>query len=354
MLVPGLAPHDAVSNDVIGMTAVLRADGHEVALFAPHAQCVDETVHAPDAITAWLTSRDDIVIYHYAIGWDFALQLFRRTRARRVVRYHNITPAEFFTGWSPGYVDACAAGRVQIQAFADLACDLYLGASTYNIDDFLQCGVDAQRCEVLAPFHEVERLLMRAADSTRLPPGSPLLLMVGRLSPNKGHLDLYDALALCKQGVAPAAHLLSVGKLDPNLGRYGEALHARAALRGVQAQLTLLQDASSAELRAAFERATALVMLSRHEGFCVPLVEAMALGTPVIALRSSAIASTLGDAGLLFESADPHLIAAAIARVHGDVQLRATLGSRGHQRYREHFAPDVLKRRLRAIMARFR
>jgi glycosyltransferase involved in cell wall biosynthesis len=353
MLVPGLAPHDAVSNDTLGMTATLRSLGHEVALFAPHARGVDEPVHAPDTIDAWLRSAQDIVLYHYCVGWDFPLALLRRTRACRVVRYHNITPPEFFAGWSPGYVNACTEGRAQLAAFADLGCELYLGDSPFNIEDFIQLGVPAQRCAVLAPFHEVEQLLTLDADARRLPDGAPLLLMVGRLSPNKGHLDLLDALAVCSAGVAPDAHLLSVGKLDPNLARYGDALRARIAAHGLEAKVTLMQDANGAELRAAFERADALVMLSRHEGFCVPLIEAMALGTPVIALASSAVPWTLDDAGLLWDCADPHLIAASIARIHADAQLRETLRERGRQRYAEAFAPDVLARGLRSIMARF-
>lgn len=353
MLAPGLAPHDAVSNDVRGMTAALRCVGNEVALFAPHASGIDETVHAPETIDAWLRSPDDVVIYHYCVGWDFALALFRRTRARRVVRYHNITPPEFFNDWSPGYVNACAEGRAQIRAFAGLECELYLGDSPFNVDDFLQLGVPAQRCAVLAPFHEVEQLSSLEADPRRLPQGAPLLLMVGRLSPNKGHLDLFDALAACKAGIAPGAHLLSIGKLDPNLARYGDALQARIAMRGLEADVTMMQDANGAELRAAFERADALLMLSQHEGFCVPLIEAMALGTPVIALASSAIPWTLGDAGLLWDSADSHLIATSVARIRSDAQLRSTLRERGRQRYAETFAPDVLARGLQSIMTRF-
>jgi glycosyltransferase involved in cell wall biosynthesis len=353
VLVPGLAPHDAVSNDALGMTAALRRLGHEVALFAPHARGIDEPVHSPESIDSWLRSRDDVVLYHYCVGWDFPLALFRRTRARRILRYHNITPAEFFEGWSPGYVAACAEGRAQIDAYAALNCELYLGDSPFNIEDFARCGVAADRCAVLAPFHEVEQLLTLQPDARRIPSGAPLLLMVGRLSPNKRHLDLVDALDACIAGVAPDAHLLSIGKLDPNLASYGEALHARIAERGLESRVTLLQDANGAELRAAFERADALVMLSQHEGFCVPLIEAMALGTPVVALASSAMPWTLGDAGLTWGSAEPYLIAASIARIARDEQLRADLRERGRVRYATTFAPDVLAEGLRRIMERF-
>lgn len=353
VLIPGLAPHDAVSNDALGMTAALRKLGHEVALFAPHARGVDEPVHAPDTIEAWLRSREDIVLYHYCVGWDFPLALFRRARARRIVRYHNITPPEFFEDWSPGYVAACAEGRAQLDAYAALGCELYLGDSPFNIEDFTSRGVAAERCAVLAPFHEVEQLLTLQADARRIPAATPLLLMVGRLSPNKRHLDLVDALAACVDGAAPDAHLLSIGKLDPNLASYGDALHARIAERGLGSRVTLLQDANGAELRAAFERADALVMLSRHEGFCVPLIEAMALGTPVVALASSAMPWTLGDAGLVWDSAEPQLIAASVARIARDAPLRENLRERGRARYASTFAPDVLTAGLQRIMERF-
>jgi len=103
MLLPGLAPYDAVSNDALGMTAALRTFGHDVVLFALHAKDIDEPVQPPETIERWIESPDDVVIYHYCTGWDFPLQLLRRLKARRVLRYHNITPPEFF-GVDPGAV----------------------------------------------------------------------------------------------------------------------------------------------------------------------------------------------------------------------------------------------------------
>jgi glycosyltransferase involved in cell wall biosynthesis len=268
------------------------------------------------------------------------------------VRYHNITPPEFFAGWSAGYVDECARARAQLDAFATLDCELYLGDSPFNVADFTARGVGADRCAVLAPFHQVAQLAALAPDSSRIPDAVPLLLMVGRLAPNKGHLDLVDALAACIASDDEGAHLLIIGKLDPNLASYGEALRAHIQERSLQSRVTLLHDADGAELRAAYERADALVMLSQHEGFCVPLIEAMALGTPVIALASSAIPWTLGDAGLLWEAADPHLIAASVARLRRDEELRRMLRERGLKRYADAFAPAPLARQLGQLMGR--
>lgn len=350
LLVPELTRHDAVSNDARGMASALRRHGHEVALFAQHARDGDDGVLPPEDVPRWLDSRDDVLIYHYCVGWDFALELMRTTRARRVVRYHNVTPPEFYDGWSQAHVAACAHGRAQLDAFASLACDLYLGDSPYNLEDFTARGVPAHACAVLPPFHEIEHLAMLDADPRRIPAAAPLLLLVGRLAPNKGHLDLVDALAACVAAGATEPHLLLVGKLDPQLSAYGEALNERIVAHGLGARVTVLSDADGPELRAAFERATALLMPSRHEGFCVPLVEAMALGTPIVALGSSAIPWTVGDAGLVWEAPDAALFAASVLRIERDPELRAQLRDRGRARYAGMFSPPVLEQGLRSAM----
>ena len=356
MLVPGLAPYDAVSNDTLGMTAALRALGHEVTVFAPHARDVAEAVQPHDAIDAWIRGDDDVIVYHYCIGWDFALDLFRRTKARRVVRYHNITPPEFFVGWSEGYVGACTAGRAELDAYAALNCELYLGCSPFNLEDFSRRGVDPARSAVVPPFHKVEELLAVAPDARRTgnnADGAPELLMVGRIAPNKGDLALVDALTVMRRTSDPRTRLIRIGKLDPNLERYGVAVREHVREMGAEAHVVAIDDATPGELRAAYAAADALVMLSAHEGFCVPLVEAMALGTPIVALGSSAIAWTVGDAGIVWSEPDPHLVAMSIVRLHTDLMLREMLRELGRARYRTVFAPAALAKGLEDAFARF-
>ena len=354
-LVPGLHPHDAVSNDSLRMTAALRAAGHEVASFAWLAKGVDEPVFEPTKIESWVRSSDDVVIYHYCTGLEYPVEFLARTAARRVVRYHNVTPAGFFRGWSSGFAASCEAGRAQLPRLARLRCELYLGDSLYNNMDFIAAGVDPARCDVLPPLHACEDILRSKPDFGRIPKalGAPLVLMVGRLAPNKGHLELLEAIAACRHGVHPDTRLLIFGKLDANLASFGTAVQSRIDALGLRDHVKIISDAGDAELRAGFEAATALVMPSAHEGFCVPLLEAMALGTPVIAYGSSAIPETLGDAGLVWESRDAALVAASIGRLHTDAELRARLRERGRARYQAHFAPAVLERSLLDILGRF-
>lgn len=355
VLVPGLRAYDAVSNDARQMAVALRGQGHEVALFAMEAHGVDEPVLSHEALADWITSPRDVVIYHFCTAWDFPLELFRHIRARRVVRYHNVTPPGFFRGWSDGYVSACGNGRKQIAAFARLGCELYLGCSPFNLEDFAAEGVDAARMAVLAPFHPVEALAATAPDARRMPDngGAPLLLMVGRIVPNKSYLELAEALAACVREVDGQSHLLLIGKLAPALASYGEAFWQRVDQLGLRERVTLIDDADGPTLRAAYAAATALVMLSAHEGFCVPVIEALALGTPVVAYGSSAIPWTLGDAGLIWDDRDAHLVAASVGRIYADPALREHLLERGRARYRDAFAPVVLERELAAVMRRF-
>jgi glycosyltransferase involved in cell wall biosynthesis len=353
MLVPGIGPYDAVSNDAVGMTDALRLLGHEVALFAPQCSVAGVSVEPPAAIEQWLGGPDDVVIYHYCIGWDFPLALLARVRAKRVVRYHNITPPEFFVDYSPGYVAACAEGRGQIARYARMNCELYLGDSPFNLEDFLAEGVDPARTAVLPPFHKVDELLAVEPESAAIPAAQGTsLLMVGRIAPNKNDFALVESLAVCRQTIDPATRLVRIGRLDPTLATYGDALDRRIGELGVGEAIVSVSDASPGALRAAYESADAFVMLSAHEGFCVPLIEAMALGAPIVAYGSSAIGWTLGDAGIAWDSADAHLVAASIARLRDDAELRATLRERGIARYRATFAPAALQRTLHAAMQR--
>jgi glycosyltransferase involved in cell wall biosynthesis len=102
---------------------------------------------------------------------------------------------------------------------------------------------------------------------------------------------------------------------------------------------------SDAELGAFYEASDVLVCVSEHEGFCVPLIEAMYHGLPVVAFAAGAVPETLGSAGLVLDTKGPARIAAAAHRVVSDDVLRAEMVAAGHERV-DHFALDATKQRL--------
>ena len=353
ILVAVLGEHDAVATDAREMGAALVRLGHDVRYFATAAHGNATAIASPDAIDTFLDGPQDLLIYHFAFGWPPGVEALRRVSCRRIVRYHNVTPAEFFAPWSDDYAAACRAGRAEIAVLAALGCELYLGDSPFNVEDFLASGVPSERTAVLAPFNRLDRLIATPADLDLLDElrGAPAVwLAVGRLAPNKGHLDLFAAFAEYLDHCEPDARLLVVGSEDARLARYTEALHVRRRALDLEAHVRFLDNVDDGRLKAAYLGADALISLSAHEGFCVPLVEAMALGVPVIALDRGAQTWTVGDAGLVWDAADPALIAASVARLRTDAHLRGALRERGFERVAQAFAPAVLEARLADLL----
>lgn len=355
ILVAVLGQRDAVGTDAREMAAALRRGGHDVRLFASASQGGDPLAEPLDAIAGVLDDPGAVVVYHFAFGWPPGIELLRRARCRRIVRYHNVTPPEFFAGWSDSYEAACRAGRAEVATLAELDCELYLGDSPFNVDDLLAAGVPRERTAVLAPFNRLDRLIATPADLVLLDRATPAAtwLAVGRLAPNKAHLALLDAFALYLDRCEADARLLVVGSRDARLEAYNEALQQRVATLRLSEHVQFLHDVGEDVLKAAYLRADALVSLSGHEGFCVPLIEAMALGVPVVARDAGAQAWTLGGAGLLWPDTDPAVVAASVERLRADARLRSSVRERGFARVARAFMPEVLERELVALLETF-
>jgi len=356
ILVPALGERDAIGTDALEMSAALGRMGHDVRLFAA-VNSTGAAVASPDAIDAFVDRDNDVLIYHFAFGWPPGVEILKRVRCRRVVRYHNVTPPEFFDGWSEEYENACRAGREEIAVLAALGCELYLGASPFNVDDFIEAGVSRERTAVLAPFNRLSRLIETPANLdllNELSDETTTWLTVGRLAPNKGHLDLFDAFATYLDRCDARARLLVIGSEDARLSRYNEAIREKIRSRRIDAHVRFLRGVDDSVLKAAYLAADALVSLSRHEGFCVPLAEAMALGTPVVALDRGAQAWTLGGAGLVWSEPDPALAAAAVERLRADGKLRSVLRDRGFERVAAAFASDALEAQLATVLGALR
>jgi glycosyltransferase involved in cell wall biosynthesis len=168
-------------------------------------------------------------------------------------------------------------------------------------------------------------------------------LFVGRVVPNKAIHSLVAALAAYRHGFDPSARLTVVGSLG--LGGYVGAVRRLVDRLELADACTLTGPVSDDELRQHWIDADVFVCLSEHEGFCVPVVEAMASGLPVVALDATAVGETLGDGGVLLPRAQPTFVAAAVHRVVRDATVRADLVARGRQRA-QAFAPEITAQRL--------
>ncbi|MGH7174110.1 MAG: glycosyltransferase family 4 protein [Gemmataceae bacterium] len=338
---PAILPGDAIGRDVLHMGRVLREQGHTVELFSttwgkPQPRN-DNDVHVRDFLAA---DPSALLILHHAIGWPHAVPLIAAAKCRRVVKYHNVTPARFYDSLDTEYAALCRQGRTQLREIIDHNCDLYIADSPFNQRDLAELGADPRRCAVLPPFNDLENLLKTRPDPEILRDygdGVTNLLFVGRRAPNKGHRYLLDAFAVYHHRYNANSRLVLIGRGEPRQDKYTQSLRQQVWRLGLSGHVIFVDSASDAELKAYYERASVFVLASEHEGFCVPVVEAMALQVPIVAYGSTAVPHTLGDAGLVWDNTDPFLLAQSIDTVVRDVTVRRGLTERGRRRYLEWF-----------------
>jgi glycosyltransferase involved in cell wall biosynthesis len=347
---PAILPGDAIGRDVLHMGRILREQGHEVELFSttwgkPQPRN-DRDLH----IGAFLAEDPSaLLILHHAIGWPHAVPLIAAVQCRRVVKYHNVTPARFYDGLDAEYAELCRRGPEQLREIIAHNCDLYIADSPFNLKDLAALGADPRRCTVIPPFNDLENLLKLRPDPEILcdyGDGCTNLLFVGRRAPNKGHRFLLDAFAVYHHRHNANSRLVLIGRGEPKQERYTQSLREQVWRLGLQGHVVFVESVSEAELKAFYQCASVFVLASEHEGFCVPLVEAMALRVPIVAYGAAAVPHTVGNAALVWDEPDPFLLAQSIVTVVSDAAVRRNLIERGWHRYQKYFTNQRLERQF--------
>jgi glycosyltransferase involved in cell wall biosynthesis len=285
------------------------------------------------------------ILAHSSIG-ERPVHDFLTSRTEPVIlRYHNITPPQFFERYDPEFAKLLSRGREELTRLRPRVKKA-IAVSAFNALDLKEAGYE--KTAVVPLVVDLDELRSAGPPRERfwLPPREegPVIVFVGRIAPNKGQHRLLQAFHVLKTYHRPDSHLFLVG--GKGISGYSDAVHQYQRELGL-ADVTFTGGISDEELAAVYRRADVLVCLSEHEGFCAPLVEAMAFGVPVVALDSAAVADTLGGAGLLLDSAAPDLVAEAIREVLEDRPLRDELLRRGTERVQE-FEPDLVARNLAA------
>ncbi|QEL15316.1 glycosyltransferase [Limnoglobus roseus] len=342
---PILNDGDAIGHDVLGMANALRADGHDVRFFAEKAR-VDEDVFPLADLADFLRHGDNAVIYHHSLRCDTAVRAVERYPHQAVVKFHNVTPPRFFTDVNPEAVPDCEVGRQQAIRLARSGVPFWVD-SAFNARD-LADDVPTLRSEELPPFHQAETLLRTTPDADNLgglDNWAPTLLCVGRVAPNKNLELAVETLAELRD---PHARLVLAG--EHVYADYSDRVLKRAESLGVAGSLVVTGHVSTAQLKALYLASDLLLVTSDHEGFCVPLVEAMVLGVPIVGVPRTAVPDTGGDA--VRYANDAPTLANAVREVIDDSPTRERHLRAGRRRYRERFSQTAIAARFRELFAR--
>jgi glycosyltransferase involved in cell wall biosynthesis len=346
LLTPSITTGDAVSNDVLGMYDVLLERGHEVRIYADGCGISQPKVWSTSKINRFIADGDGLLIYHYAIGWDRGLEILRELRCKTVIKYHNVTPPEYFTRFSEAHVLMSHGGRKQLQDIAKARVDLFLSDSEYNRRELLAEGAEESISSVIPPFHHIDRLNSVEPDTRVLKTyreGATNVLMVGRVAPHKKHPDLIEAFAHYHFHYNSNSRLLIVGKEDGAFQSYYKLLHEIVNRLKLENAVVFTGGVTNEALKAYYMVADVFLITSQHEGFCVPLVEAMAMKLPIVAYSSSAIPGTVGPTALVWPERNPNLVAESIDMIVNDEHISAGLGQMGWQRYQQVFSNEKIK-----------
>lgn len=319
---------DAVSNDALALHDTLVRAGYDTAVYAENiGKRVPKDVVFPVTELPKLNKKD-IIIYHLSTGTDLNFKL-TNMRGRKIIIYHNITPPEFFENYSLSSKILCEdgyRGMKYLSAYADYC----IADSEYNKSDLMKAGYqcDIDVLPILIPFDDYKKTPNAEVIEKYENDGYTNVLFTGRIAPNKKQEDVIKAFAYYQKYYNEKSRLILVGNYV-GMERYYKRLLRYTRELGVK-NVIFPGHIGFDEILAYYKLADVFLCLSQHEGFCVPLVEAMCFDVPVVAYDSSAIASTLGGASILLPKNDPLEAAAAVNYVmtHNEVREKVIKNQR--------------------------
>ncbi len=335
-LLPSLAYGDAISNEAIQIRDWLRKAGYRSDIFAQH---VDFRVRDQCRLyESGVILESDGLIYHHSIGSEVTLAAVAHSGPKCLV-YHNITPAEFFKPYRPELARLLRHGREELWNLAR-SFPISVGDSTYNVEELALNGFVSPGVLPLAIDPKQWSTVPDEAVMSQLSDGKHNVLFVGRYAPNKCQHHLVEAFANYLM-LDPDARLILVGNGEP-LDPYVQYLQQCIDYYGIREFTIMPGHINQAQLHAYYRTAHLFWSMSEHEGFCVPLIEAMWFDIPVLAFRSSAIPETMAEAGILFNHKNDLILLAGLAlKLITDASLRDAVIAK-QRLHRVSFLPNAI------------
>ena len=347
--VPAAHKGDAIGDSARHVRDLLRSMGHESEIFA---LTIDDVLrHEIRSFAEPEARRGDLTIFHFALPSPMTAA-FATLPKGRVLQYHNVTPARFFAPYDPGLFRLASIAREEL-ATLSASTDLALGDSEYNRQELDELGFG--NTGVMPIAVNTDRL-------TNAPPHPVLddilddelvnFLFVGRIAPNKKIEDHIKLAEQYKRYIDARYRFIFVGRYDV-VPRY------YAAIRALMAEYKMLPErfvftgpVPDAELAAYYRAASVYISLSEHEGFCVPLLEAMAMDVPVLAYGAAAVPDTLGGAGVQFAPKDLEYAAELLGMLAFEDHPREEVLA-GQRRRLHAFGDPVIQQRLASVISAF-
>ena len=337
--------YDATCNDAVSMCEILLKSGYETRLISAHFMDDCELVpwlECSEGMDA-MDDCDSLMIYHYG-SFDPYFEKVLSLKCKKVFRFHNITEPKFFKGYDPAVEDWCARGKEQTRNSLG-GFDAYWSNSHFTAGQLVQAGgLLPEESDVLYPFHRIEQRLNGGRRVPRVMEDKRevKLLSVGRICPHKNQRFLLHCFRELRAESDQNFKLTFVGKTGPS--RYWEEIMEDLAVSGLGEHVTFFTNGiSERELEKQYREADIFCCVSRHEGYCVPVVEAMSFSIPVVSTPDTALRDTIASFGLLVENDRILQLKHAIMRLAKETKFYHTLSKLSYQGYQRRASP-ILER----------
>ena len=344
--VPAAHRGDAIGDSARRVRELLRVHGHQSELYA---LTIDDDLRGEVLpYSDGGARRGDVTIFHFALPSPMT-DAFAALPGRKVLQYHNITPASFFAPYDPQLVRLAALGRQELQSLAGRV-DLALGDSEFNRQELEELGFSPTGVLPIAVnTSRITDAPRRPALEKILGDGLINILFVGRIVPNKRIDDHIRLAEMYKRYVDYYYRFIFVGRYDAVPSYFAQVQALITEFEMLPDRFWFTGPVPDEDLGAFYRWADAYVSLSEHEGFCVPLVEAMAADVPILAYAAGAVPETLGGAGLLFSPKDLEFAAETLGMLVYDRPVREAVLA-GQRRRLQDFSIDRVDERLTAFV----
>ena len=345
-MLPSLAYGDAIGNDTVALKKCLEEQGYDTEIYAKHIDGRLPKGTAQEVSKMPHMNKDDVVLYHMSTGSELN-EMFGNMKCKKVMIYHNITPPEMLEPYNKAAAADCREGYEELAKLADKV-DYCIAVSEYNKQDLIKAGY---KCKI-----DVLPILI-AFDDYAKKPDAPLygkyndgvtnIIFTGRIAGNKCQQDVIHAFGLYQKYYNSNSRLILVGN-DGGYETYKQKMQKYAQLNCIK-NVIFTGHIKFSEILACYKAADLFLCMSEHEGFCVPLVEAMYFQIPVIAYNSSAIGETLGKGGILLNEKNALETAALMDRVLKDKELQKKIIANQNERLAD-FAHDKILARFNELL----
>lgn len=338
---PTISFGDAISNQIILIQNILDKNGYASSIYVRNSATGFSKYL--QSYKKFNNQDDSILIHHFSIG-DPLNDFVNALPNKKILIHHNITPSYYFNGFNDELASACQLGRFQLKQF-NRNVQIALADSEYNRLEL--DGLGFKNTDVLPlciDFNNINYNIINETLYEKYDGDYVNILFVGRIAPNKKQENIIKTFYYYNKYINGKSRLFLVGSFF-GLEKYYYMLKTLVDNLNLENNVIFTGKVNNEDLATYYKLADIFFCLSEHEGFCVPLLEAMHFKIPILALKSSAIPHTLENSGILIKRIDYKEISELINFVVCNESLRNIIIKNQLIRL-EHFTPDNFEKKL--------